>query len=105
MTSNQLINATVKAAIDALQEGDKKAWKALFTADAEMYDDRNPRNLDDFSDGAAGPERFTKVQRVENDGWDVYGQFHSDQSGDFRTYFKFHLTPDHKIKRLDIGQA
>ena len=45
MTSNQLTNATVKAAIDALQKGDKKAWKALFTADAEMYDDGNPRSF------------------------------------------------------------
>jgi len=25
-------------------------------------------------------------------------------NGDFRTHFKFHMTPDHKIKRLDIGQ-
>jgi hypothetical protein len=31
MTSNQLTNATVKAAIDALHKEDKKAWKALFT--------------------------------------------------------------------------
>ena len=105
MTSNQLTNATVKAAIDALQKGDKKAWKALFTADAEMYDDGNPRSLEDFSDGAVGHERFTKIERVENNGCGVYGQFHSDQWGDFRTDFKFHLTPDHKIKRPDIGQA
>jgi hypothetical protein len=29
--------------MEALQKGDKKAWNALFTADAEMYDDGDPR--------------------------------------------------------------
>ncbi len=70
-----------------------------------MYDDGNPRGLEDFSEAAVGHERFTKIERVENNGCNVYGQFHSDQCGNFRTYFKFHLTSDHKIKRLDIGQA
>jgi len=37
-------------------------------------------------------------------GW-KWGEFHSDQWGDFRTYFKFHPSPSGKIKRLDIGQA
>ena len=105
MTSNQLTNATVKAAVEALQKGDKKAWKALFTADAEMYDDGKPRGLEDFSEGAVGHERFTKIERVENNGSDVYGQFHPDQWGELQDVFKFHLTPDHKIKRLDIGQT
>jgi hypothetical protein len=54
---------------------------------------------------AVGHKRSTKIERVENNGCDVYGQFHSDQWEDFRTCFRFHLTPDHKIKRLDIGQA
>ena len=31
--------------------------------------------------------------------------FHSDEWGDFRTYFKFQLSPGRKIERLDIGQA
>lgn len=29
----------------------------------------------------------------------------STETNDFRTYFKFHLSPSGKIKRLDIGQA
>jgi hypothetical protein len=35
----------------------------------------------------------------------VVGTFHSAQWGDFRTYFRFRLSPSGKIKRLDIGQA
>jgi len=52
-----------------------------------------------------GIERFTSIDVMENNGLDLVGRFHSDQWGDFRTYFKFQLSPTGKIKRLDIGQA
>jgi hypothetical protein len=42
---------------------------------------------------------------VENNGLDLLGEFHSDRWGDFRTYFRFQLSPAGRIKRLDIGQA
>jgi len=49
-----------------------------------------------FSEEAIGNERFTSIDKVENNGLDVYGHFHSSQWGDFKTYFKFHLTGDGK---------
>ena len=39
------------------------------------------------------------------DGLEVVGNFHSEQWGDFRTYFRFHIDPRGKIQRLDVGQA
>ena len=100
-----LTNPTVKAAIEALQNGERKAWSALFEANAKLYDDGAPRSLDKFTRDALGHERFTSIDRVENNGLDLVGAFHSDQWGDFRTYFRFQLSPSGKIKRLDIGQA
>jgi hypothetical protein len=100
-----LPNATVKAAIEALQKGDRKAWSALFEPDAKLYDDGNPRPLQKFTDDALGHERFTSIERVENNGLDITGAFHSDRWGDFRTYFRFQLSAAGKINRLDIGQA
>ena len=47
----------------------------------------------------------SSIDRVENNGLDLTGAFHSDEWGDFRTYFKFQLSPGRKIERLDIGQA
>jgi ketosteroid isomerase-like protein len=82
MNTDALTHPTVKAAIEALQNGDRKAWSALFQSDAELYDDGSPRSLKEFT-----------------------GAFHSDQWGDFRTYFRFQLSPAGKINRLDIGQA
>jgi hypothetical protein len=105
MKTSALTNPTVKAAIEALQQGDRNAWSALFEPDAELYDDGSPRSLQEFTRDALGHERFTSIDSVENNGLDLTGAFHSDQWGDFKTYFRFQLSASGKIKRLDIGQA
>ena len=105
MNTDQLSDPTVKAAIEALQKGDKEAWTALFEPGARLYDDGSERSLEKFTREALGHERFTSIDRVENDGLHLTGEFHSDQWGEFRTYFRFHLSAQGKIARLDIGQA
>lgn len=105
MTTDTLTNPTIKAAIEALQSGDTEAWLAQFAPDVELFDDGSPRSFDEFTRDALGHERFTSIDRVENDGLDLMGAFHSDRWGDFHSYFKFRLSPEGKIKRLDIGQA
>lgn len=105
MNTDALTNPTVKAAVEALQKGDGAAWSSLFEADARLYDDGSPRSLEKFSKDALGHERFTSIDRVENNGLNLIGKFHSDQWGDFRSYFRFQLSRSGKIKRLDIGQA
>lgn len=105
MNTDKLTHATVKQAINALQTNDSKAWFALFTDKAALFDDGNKMDFKSFWQKAIGHERFTSIDKVENNGLDVYGRFHSDQWGDFKTYFKFHIDKDGKINRLDIGQA
>jgi hypothetical protein len=105
MKTNAVTNPIVKTAIEALQNGDQKAWSALFEPDAELYDDGSPGSLKEFTRDVLGHERFTSIGRVENNGLELTGAFHSDQWGDFQTYFKFQLSPAGKINRLDIGQA
>ena len=102
---DKLTNGIVKAALESLGKGDEKAWFALFTVNAELYDDGNKRDFRKFSGSALGHERFMSIDKVENNGLDIYGRFHSDQWGDFKTYFKFFINADNKIARLDIGQA
>ena len=105
MKTDALTNLVIKAAIEALQNGDRKTWSALFEPDAELYDDGSPRSLKEFTRDAFGHERFTSIDRVENNGLHLTGAFHSDRWGDFHTYFRFQLSPAGKINRLDIGQA
>ena len=42
--TTELTNPTVRAAITALQNGDRNAWSALFEPDAKLYDDGSPRS-------------------------------------------------------------
>jgi hypothetical protein len=105
MITDALTNRVVRAAIDALQHGDRAAWSALFEPEAKLYDDGSPRSLEKFTRDALGHERFTSIDRVSEGGLEVVGAFHSDRWGDFKTYFRFQLTATGKIKRLDIGQA
>ncbi len=105
LSLDKLTNPTVKAAIAALQAGDRAAWAALFAPAATLFDDGQPHSLEAFTRDALGHERFTSIDRVTNNGLDLVGQFHSDRWGDFRTYFKFLLSPEGRIARLDIGQA
>ncbi len=104
MDLRKLTNPKVRGAIEALQAGNKAEWLACFTADATLTDDGSPRSFTGFSDEALGHERFTSIDRVDNNGLDVYGSFHSDRWGDFATYFKFHPGSDGRFARLDIGQ-
>lgn len=105
VNTDTLKNATVKKAIDALQSGDPANWFALFTKDATLYDDGNKKNFRSFFEEALGHEYFTNIDKVENEGLDIYGRFHSDRWGNFKTYFRFHLDSEGRISRLDIGQA
>lgn len=100
-----LTNPVVKSAVNLLEKGDLKGWLDLFTANPELLDDGRPVNFAGFSKSAPGHERFTSIDKVENNGFGIYGHFHSDKWGDFKTYFKFHINIEGKIDRLDIGQA
>jgi hypothetical protein len=105
MEFTKMSNPKVQAAIEALQQGGTAMWLSFFTANARLLDDGHPRDFKKFSTEAIGHERFTSIDRVENNGLDIYGSFHSDTWGDFKTYFKFRLNEDGKFDRLEIGQA
>lgn len=105
VNTSHLTQPTVKAALDAWQRGDAAQWQSYFTPDARLFDDGHPRDLLQFSTKAIGHERFMTIDKVTEGGLAVFGHFHSDQWGDFTTYFRFHLNADGKINRLDIGQA
>ena len=105
VNSDLLTNPTVRAAIDALQKGDRNGWVELFEPDARLYDDGKPRSLEEFTREALGHERFTSIEHVDRRGLELTGAFHSEKWGEFRTYFRFQLSAAGRIKRLDIGEA
>ncbi|MET3036819.1 hypothetical protein ABXT08_11985 [Chryseobacterium sp. NRRL B-14859] len=104
MDLSKITDTSVKQAIEALQTGDK-SWYDFFTANPVMTDDGNTVNFKSFFSNALGKEMFLTIDRVENDGKDIYGNFKAGQWGTFPVFFKFHKNPEGKFDRLDIGQA
>lgn len=106
MDTTQLTNETVKKAIEALQENDKTLWYSYFTKDAVFTDDGNKLDLKSFFDNAFNhKEKFLSIDKIENNGKNLEGNFFAGQWGTFRTYFHFHINQEGKIERLDIGQT
>lgn len=104
MNLEKITNGNVKKAIEALQSGDK-SWYSYFTEDPTMTDDGNKIDFKNFFSGALGHEKFISIDKVENNGKDVYGNFQAGKWGTFKTFFKFHENSEGKFDRLDIGQA
>jgi len=106
MDTTQLTNTTVKSAIKALQANDKSAWFSHFTTDAVFTDDGNTKDFKPFFDNAFNhEEKFLSLDKVENDGKDLTGDFYAGQWGTFKVYFNFTLNDEGQISRLDIGQV
>ncbi len=104
MDLSNIKNEQVKKAIEALQSEDK-SWYSFFTENPVMTDDGNTVDFKDFFGKALGNEKFLTIDKVENEGKDLYGDFKAGQWGTFRVFFKFHQNADGKFTRLDIGQA
>lgn len=104
MDLSKITHPTVKSAIGALRSGDK-SWYGFFIQDPVMTDDGNVIDFRSFFDHALGNEKFLSIDKVENEGKDVYGSFKAGNWGTFKVFFKFHINEEGKFHRLDIGQA
>lgn len=104
MDLSKITHKTVKQAIEALQAGDH-SWYSFFTDSPAMTDDGNAVDFKSFFAKALGQEKFLSIDKVENDGKDVYGNFKAGSWGTFKVFFKFHEDAGGKFDRLDIGQA
>lgn len=104
MDLSKITHPTVKAAIEALQTGDK-SWYDYFTENPVMTDDGNAVDFKSFFSKALGEEKFLSIDKVENDGKDIYGNFKAGSWGTFKVFFKFHVNEAGKFNQLDIGQA
>lgn len=69
MDLDMLTQPVVRLAIEALQQGNEIIWLEQFVPDATLTDDGLPANFHKFSEHAMGHERFTRIDRVENQGW------------------------------------
>lgn len=106
MDLSKISNESVRNAVEALQENDKATWYSYFTEDAIFTDDGRKMDFKSFFDNAFDKkEKFLSLDKIENGGKDLYGDFYAGQWGTFKVFFKFHQNSDGKFSRIDIGQA
>ncbi|NIF06115.1 hypothetical protein F3J23_11755 [Chryseobacterium sp. Tr-659] len=103
MDLSKITDSTVKQAIESLQNGDKN-WYSFFTENPVMTDDGHTVDFKTFFSNALGNEKFLSIDRVENEGKNIYGNFKAGKWGTFPVFFKFHKNAEGKFERLDIGQ-
>lgn len=104
MDLSKITDETVRNAVQALQNGDQ-SWYSFFTDNPAMTDDGNTVDFKSFFANALGKEKFLTIDRVGDDGKEVYGNFQAGKWGTFPVFFRFHKNNEGKFDRLDIGQA
>lgn len=105
MDLSKITNPAVNAAMSAWQNGDSKTFLSFFMANSTMTDDGSPRGFQAFVKEACGEEKFLTIDKVENDGKNITGNFKAGKWGTFQVFFNFHQNAEGKFDRLDIGQA
>jgi hypothetical protein len=65
MDKRKRTNPSVKAAIDALQKGDRETFLSFFADNARLFDHGSPHDFRKFVDEACGHERFTSIDKLK----------------------------------------
>jgi hypothetical protein len=97
----------VKSAIEAINGRNKKQFIPLFSDKAELTDDGNLHDFTEWSERelfGSSMAYLASIDKVEDGGLTIYGKFHSDQWGDFKTFLRFHVEND-KITKMEVGQT
>ena len=96
---------TVRAVIEAINDGDREAFFAALTPDAVLTDDGTERDLADWSDREIfSSNGHIAVETVSDEGRTLIATYRNDTWGEMRTRWRFTLR-DRKISRIDTGQA
>jgi hypothetical protein len=79
----------------------------LFSDNSSLTDDGIPHDLTEWCEeelfDPSSRAYLASIDRVEDAGLTIYGSFHSDRWGDFKTFLRFSVD-DGKITGLAVGQ-
>jgi hypothetical protein len=100
-------NSIVRSAIKAMNSRNKKQWYELFSYNTAITDDGNPHDFTKWCERelfGSSLAYLASIDKVEDDGLTIYGMFHSDKWGDFKTFLRFHVE-NGKINKMAVGQT
>ncbi len=100
-------NPIIKSAIEAMNGRNKKQCYELFSDNPAITDDGNPFDFTKWCEEelfGSSLAYLASIDKVEDGGLTIYGRFHSDKWGDFKTFLRFHVE-NGKITKLAVGQT
>ncbi|GLY43681.1 hypothetical protein Amsp01_097040 [Amycolatopsis sp. NBRC 101858] len=95
----------VRAFVDALNAGDRTAFRATLTPDATMSDDGTDRDLTAWTEKEVfSSQGHLEVETAEDDGRRFVANYSNSTWGAMRTRWAFTVR-DGKVARFETGQA
>ena len=76
----------------------------MFSDNPALTDDGNTQDFIEWCEKELFGSSLASIDKVEDGGLTIYGMFHSDQWGDFKTFLRFHVDNE-KITKLEVGQT
>jgi hypothetical protein len=103
--TNRISDPAVRAFIDALNAGDRTAFRAALTPDATMSDDGTDRDLTEWTEREIFTTRgHLEVESAEDEGRRFVANYANSTWGAMRTRWRFEVR-DGKVARFETGQA
>ncbi|WP_406196026.1 nuclear transport factor 2 family protein [Kitasatospora sp. NBC_01560] len=101
----KLSDPTVRAAVTAINAGDRAAFTALLSEGATMSDDGSDRDLHDWIDREIFSSRgHMDVQSESDHGRALVANYSNETWGEMRTAWRFSVDGG-RITRFETGQA
>jgi hypothetical protein len=97
----------VRSAIEALNQRDREQWYRSFSDHPALTDDGIAHEFTEWCESelfGASLAYLASIDSVEDGGLTIYGEFHSDQWGDFKTFLRFRVE-NGVITKMDVGQT
>lgn len=103
--TNLIEDPAVRAFVDALNAGDRAAFRAALTPDATMSDDGTDRDLAEWTEKEIfSSQGHLEVETAQDDGRRFVANYSNSTWGAMRTRWAFTVR-DGKVARFETGQA
>ncbi|MEV4147188.1 nuclear transport factor 2 family protein [Amycolatopsis sp. NPDC049691] len=103
--TKQIEDPAVRAFVDALNAGDREAFRAALTPDATMSDDGTDRDLAEWTEKEIfSSDGHLEVETAQDEGRRFVANYSNSTWGAMRTRWAFTVR-DGKVARFETGQA
>lgn len=104
--TNRLSDPAVRAFVDAVNAGDRAAFRAALAPGATMSDDGSERDITPWTEKEIfRSDGHMDVESESDDGRHLVVDYRNSTWGHMPTTWQFTVTPEGRISRFETGQA